>query len=47
MPFGQMPALEIDGKFYAQSYAICRYLAKKFGEYDNLSWLINELAPSF
>ena len=33
MPFGQMPALEIDGKLYCQSYAICRYLANTFGKW--------------
>lgn len=31
MPFGQMPVLDIDGKIYAQSTAISRYLAKQVG----------------
>jgi glutathione S-transferase len=29
-PFGQLPILEFDGKTYCQSYAIGRYLARKF-----------------
>ena len=33
--FGQMPVLERNGKFYAQSYAILRMLGKEFGYYPN------------
>ncbi|KHJ76518.1 hypothetical protein OESDEN_23862 [Oesophagostomum dentatum] len=31
MPFEQLPVLEVDGKRIAQSYAICRFLARRFG----------------
>jgi glutathione S-transferase len=42
MPFEQMPVLVVDESFkLAQSYAIARYLAKKFGEISFLLWLRN------
>jgi len=31
LPFGQLPTLEIDGVVYAQTFAIARYLAEKYG----------------
>ncbi|RUS85789.1 hypothetical protein EGW08_006418, partial [Elysia chlorotica] len=36
-PFGQMPALEVDGEMIAQTGAICNYLAKEFGLYGKSS----------
>uniref|UniRef100_A0A915B2P0 glutathione transferase n=1 Tax=Parascaris univalens TaxID=6257 RepID=A0A915B2P0_PARUN len=30
-PFGQLPVLEVDGEVISQSYAINRYLARRFG----------------
>merc|ERR1712179_280661 len=32
-PFGQMPTLEMDGKMYAQTGAIMRFLGAKYGYY--------------
>ncbi|CAH1639317.1 unnamed protein product [Spodoptera littoralis] len=52
-PFGQMPVIEFDGKQYAQSIAIARYLGNKYGltgdtlednlEIDQNVYLINDL----
>ena len=33
LEFGQVPALEIDGKFYSQSISILRYIGLKYGYY--------------
>ena len=33
LEFGQLPALEVDGKFYFQTQAIVRMLGKKYGYY--------------
>jgi glutathione S-transferase len=33
LEFGQLPVLECDGKFYAQSVATLRFLGAKYGYY--------------
>jgi len=46
LEFGQMPVLEIDGKFYAQSISIMRYLGVQHGYYSNDSiegWKIDSI----
>nr|P46429.1 RecName: Full=Glutathione S-transferase 2; AltName: Full=GST class-sigma [Manduca sexta]AAA92881.1 glutathione S-transferase [Manduca sexta] len=55
-PFGQMPVLEIDGKKYAQSLAISRYLGRKYGlagndieedfEIDQIVDFVNDIRAS-
>jgi glutathione S-transferase len=35
LEFGQVPAVEIDGKWYAQSTSILRMLGKKYGYYPD------------
>lgn len=38
MPFGQCPALEVDGKMLAQSNTIARYLARQHGLAGKNDW---------
>lgn len=38
MPFGQCPALEVDGKMLAQSNTIARYLARQHGLAGKSDW---------
>lgn len=40
MPFGQLPVLEVDGKFLAQSPAIDRYVAKLAGLMPDDPWVV-------
>ena len=44
LEFGQLPAVEIDGKWYAQSNSILRMLGKKYGYYPEdayQSWRVD------
>jgi len=56
-PFGQLPLLTVDGKTFAQSNAIERYIARigglagassaEFAEIDGLTQALNDAAPKF
>ena len=49
LEFGQLPALEIDGKFYAQSIAILRFLGIKYGYYPEDAfegWRVDSIIDS-
>ena len=50
LEFGQVPVLEVDGKFLSQSIAILRYVGIKYGYYptDNaeVSWAIDSTVDS-
>lgn len=35
-PFGQLPVLEVDGQQLPQSYAISRFLAREFSQFQEL-----------
>jgi len=48
-PWGQVPILEHDGKIFSQSYAIARYLAKKYnlaGKNDYETFKCDEIADA-
>lgn len=38
MPYGMLPVLEIDGKPIAQSNAVARFLARKYGLAGQNEW---------
>ena len=50
LEFGQVPVVEIDGKFYSQSVSILRFVGMKYGYYttDNpeVSWAIDSTIDS-
>lgn len=56
MPFHVMPVMEVDGKRFDQSIAICRLIAKRVGlsgttdledfEIDSIVYTINDLSNS-
>jgi len=41
-PFGQIPMLEIDGRTFCQSYAIGRYLARKYSRCPTTIYLCHQ-----
>lgn len=49
LEFGQLPVVEIDGKFFAQSFSILRFLGKKYGYYPEDaydSWRVDSTIDS-
>lgn len=45
MPFGQVPVLEVDGKYLAQSKAIEMYAARLTGLYPTDTWEAAQVRP--
>ena len=49
LEFGQVPVLEYEGKFYAQSVSILRFLGKKYGYYPedaHYAWRVDSTIDS-
>ena len=42
LPFGQLPALEVDGKMLAQSLTIFKYVAREVGKWPFFCCIINK-----